>query len=212
MPADEAERRAGEDHPHDSRVARAEPAGLEQQRDDRAADRDERDRRRHDEEHDAAERAASRVCRCSARARRVAGRARHLRQLGGGDRHAEQADRQQVEHLRVRHRGDDAGAEEAREDLIDVAPRSAPSRGRAAPGTNARSVACTPGSRDRERRPQRRAAARSRSAAARGTARPSRSPRPTRARSRCRRRGRRAAGPRRSRRAISAAFHSTGET
>ena len=68
-----------------------------------------------------AARCASRVCRCSARARRVAGRARHLRQLGRRHRHAEQADRQQVQRLRVRHRGDDRLAEEAREQLIDVA-------------------------------------------------------------------------------------------
>src|SRR3546814_4440728 len=45
---------------------------------------------------------------------------RELRQLGGGDRHPEEADRQEVEHLGVGERGDGAHGQEAGEDEVDV--------------------------------------------------------------------------------------------
>jgi hypothetical protein len=51
----------------------------------------------------------------------AAGGARHLGQLGGGHRLAEQADRQQVQDLGEGDRGDHGLAEVAGEDLIDVA-------------------------------------------------------------------------------------------
>ena len=85
------DRGAGEDRPHDDRVVGGEAAALEQQRDDRAADCDERDGGRNDEEHDATKRTAQALLQVRGTCGIIARRARHLGQLRGGDRHAEQA-------------------------------------------------------------------------------------------------------------------------
>ena len=67
------------------------------------------------------------ICRRPASSRRrsfsatpglLAGRARHLGQLGGRDRDAEEADGQRVEALRVAERGDRARAEPARQPCV----------------------------------------------------------------------------------------------
>ena len=50
----------------------------------------------------------------------VAHRARHGRQFRRRDRHAEQAHRQRVEHLRVRQAGHGAGGQQARQQRVDI--------------------------------------------------------------------------------------------
>ena len=214
MPADEPERRAGEDDPHELGVARAEPAGLEQQRDDRPADRDERDRRRHDEEHDAAERAA-RAAAGGARARASASPPVALDISGSSAAEIAMPNRLTGSRYSVcalNIAATIASPRKLASDLIDVAPRAAPSRGRTAPARTRAASRARPVARRASDGRRRRGAGGSPSAAGPGTAPRSRSPRPTRASTAtssswpASRRPAAIAAP------ISAAFHSTGDT
>ena len=95
--AEQPERERGEDEPDEPGVGRVELAALEQGADDDVAGEHVEGDGEGDVERDALEpdaRAGSRMT--SALPRAEAG---ELGQLGGGDGHAEQADREQVEHL-----------------------------------------------------------------------------------------------------------------
>ena len=103
---------------------------LEQQRHDRVADEDERGRGRHHEKRNLPQSAVEpQPQRFENAGVGLERRARHRGQLGGGDRQTEQADRQEVQNLRVIDRGDRAGRQQAREQVINVAadlPDAAP--------------------------------------------------------------------------------------
>ena len=116
----QSDRRSRQNPPHVDRVAVVEPARLKQRTDDDVAEREKGDRGRHDEEGDAAK------ARVQTHADRLDRRgigacdAGHGWQFRGRHRHAEQADRQRVERRRVLQSGDRAGAQPARDHLIDV--------------------------------------------------------------------------------------------
>src|SRR5579863_9127104 len=87
---------------------------------DDVAEGDERDDRRNYEEGDAAQSDDEAPTEVRGDFFLSAERARHLGQFRCGHRHAEQADGQKVERLRVSQRRYRAGREPARNDLIDV--------------------------------------------------------------------------------------------
>ncbi len=87
--------------PHTNCESYAEAAGLEQHGRDHVAQRQERHRRRHDEESDLAQSAIQTLAEIGGDFGLRAKRAGHCGQFSRGYRHAEQADRQHVNGLRI---------------------------------------------------------------------------------------------------------------
>ena len=107
----------GEREPHERHVGRAELAGSIDARDEHVAEQHERDEARHTKN---ATRPSAADHALAQRVGRAAALARELGQLGGRDAHAEQADGQHVQRLRVAQPRDRADREQAREHEVDV--------------------------------------------------------------------------------------------
>ena len=87
---------------------------------DQVAEREERRRRRHDEERDVADSGIEAGANGGGDFFIAPDRARHHRQLGRRNRHPEQADRQQVNELRVHQSRDGAGRQQAGQQRVDI--------------------------------------------------------------------------------------------